>query len=178
VLLIGIFVSAGGKSTETITNVESGISYPFSSGVTIETGAFTASNSSSTVYNEELDAVVLEYSSVTGDVTIQYLGKTYHSSLSANFYPNYGLVIRPSIMSTESGDVYLHLAYTAELYDSLTQTLTGNNIAPESISVAVQVSPLIYLVWAGVALMVFGISLQAAIDVTQKRRENKLSMKG
>jgi c-type cytochrome biogenesis protein CcmF len=178
VLLIGVFVSAGAKSTETVTNVESGINYPFSSGVTIETGVFTASNSSSTVYNEELDVVVPEYSSVTGDVTIQYLGKTYHSSLSASFYPNYGLVIRPSIKSTESGDVYLHLAYTAELYDSLVQTLTGNNVAPESVAVTVQISPLIYLVWTGVALMVFGISLQAAIDLAQKRREDKLSMKG
>jgi hypothetical protein len=105
---------------------------------------------------------------VKSDVTIQYLGRTYQGSLSASFYPNYGLVIRPLVISTETGDVYLHLAYTDELYDSLTQTLKVDNVAPERVDVTVQISPLIYLVWAGVALVVFGISLQSIVDLAQK----------
>ena len=169
VLLIGVFVSAGAKSTRAIMNVESGVTYPLSSGVTIETGVFTVSNSQSTVYNEELGAVVPECSSISGYITIQYLGKTYHNSLSASFYPNYGLVIRPLVITTETGDVYLHLEYTDELYDSLTQTLTGNTVTPESVAVTVQISPLIYLVWAGVALMIVSITLEAVIDLAQKR---------
>lgn len=169
VLLIGVFVSAGAKSTRAIMNVESGVTYPLSSGVTIETGVFTVSNSQSTVYNEELGAVVPECSSISGDITIQYLGKTYHNSLSASFYPNYGLVIRPLVITTETGDVYLHLDYTDELYASLTQTLTGNTVTPESVAVTVQISPLIYLVWAGVALMIVSITLEAVIDLAQKR---------
>ena len=169
VLLIGVFVSAGAKSTRAIMNVESGVTYPLSSGVTIETGVFTVSNSQSTVYNEELGAIVPESSSISGDITIQYLGKTYHNSLSASFYPNYGLVIRPLVITTETGDVYLHLEYTDELYDSLTQTLTGNTVTPESVAVTVQISPLIYLVWAGVALMIVSITLEAVIDLAQKR---------
>jgi cytochrome c-type biogenesis protein CcmF len=177
VLLIGVFVSAGAKSTSTIMNVESGVSYPLSSGVTIETGVFTVSNSQSNVYNEELGAVIPEYSSVSGDITIQYLGKTYHNSLSASFYPNYGLVIRPLIITTETGDVYLHLSYTDELYDSLTQTLMENIVTPESVAVTVQISPLIYLVWTGVALMIVSISLQVGIDLAQKGQEGKLSVK-
>jgi cytochrome c-type biogenesis protein CcmF len=168
VLLVGVFVSAGAKNTGTITSVEPGVSYSFNSEVTIETGVFTASNSQSNVYNAELIAVVPECSSVKSDVTIQYLGRTYHGSLSASFYPNYGLVIRPLVISTETGDVYLHLAYTDELYDSLTQTLRGDNVAPERVDVTVQISPLIYLVWAGVALVVFGISLQSIVDLAQK----------
>ena len=167
-LLVGVFVSAGAKNTGTITSVEPGVSYSFNSEVTIETGVFTASNSQSNVYNAELIAVVPECSSVKSDVTIQYLGRTYHGSLSASFYPNYGLVIRPLVISTETGDVYLHLAYTDELYDSLTQTLRGDNVAPERVDVTVQISPLIYLVWAGVALVVFGISLQSIVDLAQK----------
>ena len=177
VLLIGVFVSAGAKSTRAIMNVESGVTYPLSSGVTIETGVFTVGNSQSTVYNEELGAVVPECSSISGYITIQYLGKTYHNSLSASFYPNYGLVIRPLVITTETGDVYLHLEYTDELYDSLTQTLTGNTVTPESVAVTVQISPLIYLVWAGVALMIVSITLEAVIDLAQKGQEDKLSVK-
>ena len=177
VLLIGVFVSAGAKSTSIITNVESGVSYPSSSGVTIETGVFTVSNSQSTVYNEELGAVIPECSSVSGDITIQCLGKTYHNSLSASFYPNYGLVIRPLIITTETGDVYLHLSYTDELYASLAQTLMENMVTPERVAVTVQISPLIYLVWTGVALMSVSISVQVVIDLAQKGQEVKLSVK-
>ena len=171
VLLVGVFVSEGAKSTRTISSVEPGVSYSFNSEVTIETGVFTASNSQSKVYNTELVAIVPECSSVKGEVTIYYLGKTYHGSLYASFYPNYGLVIKPLVISTEAGDVYLHLSYTNELYDSLAQTLTGNNVAPESVDVTMQISPLIYLVWTGVTFMVFGISLQLIIDLTQKSEE-------
>jgi cytochrome c-type biogenesis protein CcmF len=167
VLLIGVYVSAGAKSTETITDVKSGTPAE-SLGVTLEIGDFTVSNSQSNVYNEELGAVVPECSSISGDVTIQYLGKTYHNSLSASFYPNYGLVIRPLIITTETGDVYLHFDYTDALYDSLTQTLTGNTVTLGSVAVTVQISPLIYLVWAGIALMVVSISLHAAIDLAKK----------
>jgi cytochrome c biogenesis factor len=177
VLLIGVFASAGAKSTTTITDVKSGT--PIERlGVTLETGDFTVIISQSNVYNEELGAVVPEYSSIRGDVAVQYLGKTYHSSLSASFYPNYGLVIRPGVVSTETGDVYLHFDYTRELYDSLTQELTGNTITPESVAVTVQISPLIYLVWAGVAVMIVSISLQAIIDLSQIKREENVSAKG
>jgi cytochrome c biogenesis factor len=177
VLLIGVFASAGAKSTTTITDVKSGT--PIERlGVALETGDFTVIISQSNVYNEELGAVVPEYSSISGDVAVQYLGKTYYSSLSANFYPNYGLVIRPLVVSTETGDVYLHFDYTRELYDSLTQELTGNTVTPESVAVTVQISPLIYLVWAGVAVMVISISLQAIIDLSQRKREENVSAKG
>jgi cytochrome c biogenesis factor len=177
VLLIGVFVSAGAKSTTTITDVKQGTPVE-RLGVTLETGDFTVSSSQSNVYNEELGAVVPECSSINGDVTIQYLGKTYHSSLSASYYPNYGLVIRPLVVSTEAGDVYLHFDCTSELYDSLTQELTGNTVAPESVAVTVQISPLIYLVWAGVAVMVVSISLQATVDLSQGKQEDNVSVKG
>jgi cytochrome c-type biogenesis protein CcmF len=167
VLLIGVFVSAGAKSTKTITDVEPNTPVE-SLGVNLDIRAFAVSNSQSNVYNEELDAVVPECSSISGDITIQYLGKTYHNSLSASFYPNYGLVIRPLVITTKTGDVYLHLDYTDAMYDSLTQALTENIVTPESVAVTVQISPLLYLVWVGIALMVVSMSLQAVIALVQK----------
>ena len=177
VLLIGVFVSAGAKSATTITDVKQGTPVE-RLGVTLEMGDFTVVSSQSNVYNEELGTVVPECSSVNGDVAVQYLGKTYHSSLSASFYPNYGLVIRPLVVSTVMGDVYLHFDYTSELYDSLTQELTGDSVTPESVAVTVQTSPLIYLVWLGVAVMVVSISLQMVIDLSQRKREDTVSLKG
>jgi c-type cytochrome biogenesis protein CcmF len=167
VLLIGVFVSAGTKSTATIANVT--INVPVEILQTkLQITNFTADNSAATVYNEQLDAIVPEYSSLVFDVTIQYFGRTYQGSLCASFYPNYGLVLRPLIMTTERGDVYVHLDYTDTLYDALVQKLAGNAVVPENVSITVQTSPLIYLVWAGIALMIVGISLQSVLDLTKR----------
>jgi hypothetical protein len=167
VLLIGVFASAGAKSTETITDAK--INTPFEGlDAKLEIADFTISNSQSIVYNEQLDAVVPEYSSINGGITIQYLGKTYQRSLYASFYPNYGLVIRPLILTTEAGDVYLHFDYSDAMYESLTHALTGTIVTPESVAMTVQVSPLIYLLWVGISLMVVSISIQAVIDLAQK----------
>jgi cytochrome c biogenesis factor len=53
-------------------------------------------------------------------------------------------------------------------YESLTQVFMENTVVPENVNVTVQTSPLIYLVWAGIALMVVSISLQAAADLAKK----------
>ncbi len=169
VLLIGVFVSAGAKNTQTITDVKP--STPVEGlGVSLEISNFTVSNSQSSVYTEQLNASVPECSTISSDVTIHYLGKTYQKSFHASFYPNYGLVLRPLILTTETGDVYLHFDYTDSLYESLTQSLIGNNVLPESVEVTVQISPLIYLVWAGVAVMVVSISLQI-VTAARERQE-------
>jgi cytochrome c biogenesis factor len=47
----------------------------------------------------------------------------------------------------------------------------GNTVVPENVNVTVQTIPLIYLVWAGIALMVVSISLQAAADLAKKGAE-------
>jgi cytochrome c biogenesis factor len=68
-------------------------------------------------------------------------------------------------MTTATGDIYVHLEYSDSLYNALVQTLEGNSSVPEEVSVTVQNSPLIYLVWAGVALMLVGISVQFVGDL-------------
>jgi cytochrome c-type biogenesis protein CcmF len=167
VLLLGVFISAGAKTTATMTNVKTNTPIE-SAPLRIELSNLTISNSSSTIYNEQAAAIIPEYSTLTSDVTIQQSEKTYHGNLSASFYPNYGLVLRPLIVTTETGDVYIHLEYTDSLYKALVQTLEGNSSVPGEVSVTVQNNPLIYLVWGGVALMLVGISIQFVADLRQK----------
>ncbi|MCW4007046.1 MAG: cytochrome c biogenesis protein CcsA [Candidatus Bathyarchaeota archaeon] len=170
VLLIGVFVSAGAKNTQTLNDLAP--NKPAEElGVKIEISNFTVSISESKVYNEQIAASVPEYSTIRSDITIQYLGETYQSSLLANFYPNYGLVLRPTILSTPSGDVYLHFEYTEALYESLTQTLNDNNTLPRAVSVTVQTSPMIYLVWIGAGVIVASMALQVILDMKLKHRK-------
>jgi c-type cytochrome biogenesis protein CcmF len=169
VLLLGVFLSAGAKTATTLTNVK--VDTPTEAiGLKIEVANLSFFNSSAMIYNEQLDEIIPEYSALKVDATIQQSDRIFHGSLSAKFYPNYGLVLQPLIITTETGDLYVHLAYTESLYDALVQALSGNGSVPEEVAITVQTSPMVYLVWAGVALMVVGISVEFAGDLTSMRR--------
>jgi cytochrome c biogenesis factor len=167
VLLIGVFISAGAKETSTIADVKLNEQVEALQ-TKLQITNFTANNSLTTVYNELLDTILPEYSYIKFDVIVQYLGRAYEGSLWAGFYPNYGLVLRPLIITTETGDIYMHLEFTDSLYNTLVQTLAGNATIPENISVTVQTSPLVYLVWAGIALMIIGVSFQTVANLRPK----------
>jgi len=166
VLLLGVFISAGAKNTTTVTNVKTNTPIQVMQ-LEIELSNIVISNSSATVYSEQLATIVPEYSTLKADVAIQQSGKTYQGSLSASFYPNYGLVLRPLIITTETGDIYAHLEYTDSLYNVIVQALSGDSVAPEDVSITVQTNPMVYLVWAGVAFMIVGICVQFAADLRQ-----------
>jgi cytochrome c biogenesis factor len=164
VLLIGVFVSAGAKTKITLTNVKTDTPVDATQ-FRIELSNLTITNSSALIYNEQTAAIIPEYSTVTTDVTIQQPENTYTGRLTASFYPNYGLVLRPLILTTATGDLYVHLELTNPilsdpLYNALVQTLEGNSSVPKEVSVTVQTNPMVYLVWGGVALMLIGISVQ------------------
>jgi cytochrome c biogenesis factor len=168
ILLLGVFISAGAKTTNTFTDVKTNTPVETAQ-LRIALSNLTITNSSAKVYNEQAAAIIPEYSTLIADVTIQQSENTYTVSLSASFYPNYGLVLRPLIMTTVTGDLYVHLEYTDPLYNALVQTLSGNSSVPEEVSVTVQNSPLIYLVWGGVALMLVGITVQFAGDLPSQK---------
>jgi cytochrome c-type biogenesis protein CcmF len=168
VLLLGVFISAGARSITTINNVK--MNTPIEDGqLRIELSNLRITNSSTAIYNEQAEAIIPEYSTFTADATIKQTGSTYIGSLSASFYPNYGLVLRPLIIATTTGDVYAHLEFTEPLYNTLVQTLEGNSSVPEEVSVTVQTNPMVYLVWGGVALMLVGISVQFAGDLLPQK---------
>jgi len=172
VLLIGVFVSAGAKSTVTLNDVK--MNTPVDAiQLKIELSNLAVSNSSTVVYNEILDAIIPEYSIVQADVTIQESGQTYDGTLDASYYPNYGIIVKPLIIGTATGDIYLHfdLENSDSMVNALTQAYTGNSTVPDQVSITVQNSPLIYLVWSGVVLMLVGISVQFAGDLKLQQHD-------
>jgi cytochrome c biogenesis factor len=169
VLLIGVFLSAGAKTSRTVADVK--LNTPIEVLQTeLQIGNFRSGNSAGVIYSEQLGSIIPEYSFAEFDVRVLYLGRTYTGSLWAGFYPNYGLVLRPLILTTETGDIYLHLEYTDSLYNGLIQTLSGETTNLESVTVTVQTNPLVYLVWAGIALMILGISMQLIADLAHRKR--------
>jgi hypothetical protein len=112
-----------------------------------------------------LDGLVPEYSFLAVESTIHYMGRTYHRIFQADYYPNYGLVLRPQVISTEAGDLYMHLEYIASMSTSLVEALRGVIIIPDTVNIMVQTSPLIYLLWTGIAVMVLSIATQLLVEL-------------
>jgi c-type cytochrome biogenesis protein CcmF len=165
-ILLGVFISAGTKSSGNI--VDFGLDSPVETlGCTIKLTNFEVGASNSMVYYPELDDLIFEYSFVTADSTIQYIEKTYTGTLLAEYYPNYGLVVRPQIIGTAMGDLYIHLDYNENLSTSLVQALRNEIIAPDAVDIVVQTSPMIYLLWIGIAVLILGITSQFVIELKQ-----------
>jgi cytochrome c-type biogenesis protein CcmF len=172
VLLLGIFLSAGAKTTVTIDNVKTDTQVEAMQ-LNLQLSDLRISNSSAKVHNEQVGAVIPECSTIKADVTVQQSEKVYDGTLVASFYPNYGLVIKPLIITTETGDIYLHLEYSDSLYNALVEVYSGNSNAPSEVSITVQYSPMIYLVWTGVGLMLISMSVQFAAELSpQKQRKS------
>jgi cytochrome c biogenesis factor len=171
VLLLGVFISAGAKTAVTINDLKTNAPQE-AMHLKIEVTELYIENSTTQVYNEQVHTTIPEYIVVKADVTIQDSSdKIYHGDLSASIYPNYGLVIKPLIIMTPTGDIYAHLEYTDSLYNVLVQALDGNSTAPTEVSITVQNSPMIYLVWAGVGFIAAAISVQLAGEVLSSKRQ-------
>jgi hypothetical protein len=169
-ILLGVFASAGAKTSATFSDVRSNSAVE-GLGVTIEITDFSVGASQSRVYYPESDALVPEHSFIEADSTVKYLGRTYYRTLRADFYPNYGLVLRPVIITTEVGDLYIHLEYTESMSTSLVEALREETVIPEAVNVSVQTSPLIYVLWTGIAAMFLGIATQLLAELKSATKD-------
>jgi cytochrome c biogenesis factor len=175
VLLIGVFLSAGAKTTVALNNVKTNTQVDAMQ-MKIQLSNLRLSNSSATVYNEQLAQIIPECSTIEADVEIQDSQNTLTGTLAASFYPNYGLILKPLILTTITGDIYLHFEYSDSLYNSLVNTYTGNTTVTDEVSITIQNSPMIYLVWTGVALMLTSMLLQLAEDLRIHEPTNKTKL--
>jgi hypothetical protein len=163
-ILLGVFVSAGAKASGNITDVE--LNSPVETmGVKINVTDISVGASHDSVYYQQLDGLVPEFSFLQVDATIDYMGRTYHKTMQADFYPNYGLVLRPQIIGTETGDLYMHLEYTENMSTSLVEALRNSTIIPETVNITIQTSPMIYILWVGISVMILGIATQLLVEL-------------
>jgi hypothetical protein len=163
-ILLGVFISAGTKKSGNITDVE--LNSPVEKmGVKINVTEISVGASQDSVYYQQLDDVVPEFSFLHVDATIEYMGRTYNKTMQADYYPNYGLVLRPQIIGTTIGDLYMHLEYSENVSNSLVEALRNNIIIPETLNIALQTSPMIYLLWIGINVMVVGIATQLLVEL-------------
>jgi cytochrome c biogenesis factor len=163
ITLIGVLISAGSRQSSFFVEVPPNSTLD-SLGINVKLANFTVFSGSGRVYAEKLDAITPEHTSLRLDVEVLQDGKNYKGSLWSFLYINYGFVSNPLVITTEKGDIYLHLNMTESMYISLSQSFTGKLSIPENLTITVEKVPLIYLVWIGVALLCIGGALNALGD--------------
>ncbi len=67
----------------------------------------------------------------------------------------------------------MHFEYSDSLYNTLVNTYVGNSTIPDEVSITAQYSPMVYMVWGGVALMLVGMSVQFASDLKPRGQPEK-----
>jgi cytochrome c biogenesis factor len=156
--LIGVLVSAGARQSSVFVDAAPNSTLE-TFGISVKLGNFTVFGGSGRVYAEIVDAITPEYTSLRLDVDVLQDGKIYKETLWSYLYINYGFFSNPLVITTEKGDIYIHLNMTDSIYDALSQSFTGELSAPENLTLIVEKVPLVYIVWIGAALLCFGIAL-------------------
>lgn len=174
VILIGVFFSS-------TTKLASG-DIPAKPNSTIETLGVTMQLKNFTVYNgtgrvhlfeETLGGRCYpEYSAIKIDVTIEYGGNTYHKDLWIRYYTAYGIVCMPLIISTQTGDLYIHMHHTESIQNTLWHALYGETVLPTDLIVSVEIIPMVYLVWAGIVMLGVGMAMPLAYGLVKYARRS------
>ncbi len=162
ILLIGVFASS-------TTKLASGniLAKPNSTvetlGLKIHLGNFTIYNGTGRIHLYEgriaEGTCYPEYSAIKLDITIEYEGNVYEESLWIKRYTAYGIACMPTIISTWKGDLYIHMHHTDSINNALLHALFGQAVQPTDLIIAVEIIPMIYLVWAGIAMLTAGMSI-------------------
>ena len=154
VTLIGVFVSSTTKQVSYIPSAKPNTTVE-TLGLKIELKNFTVYTGTGQVHSTQ---IIPEYSALRMDVAIQRGGSVYYGALWIRLYTLHGVVSTPLIITTMTGDIYVHMHETESLYDSLVQALLDTEVLPEDLIITVEIVPMVHFVWAGVALMCIGMA--------------------
>ena len=157
IILIGVFVSSAAETESDFI-----LAKPNSTIETLETrielNNFTIFTGTGSVYSPQHQFIVPEHSALKMDVTIREEGGNVHQgALWLYLYANHGIVSKPSIISTPTSDIYVHMQYTLSTSNSLLYALMGQKVQPEDFIVGVKKIPLVGLIWTGIVLMGIGM---------------------
>jgi len=169
VTLIGVFVSSTTKQVSEIKDAKPNTTIE-TLGLKIELKNFTIYNGTGNAYHPQLGRVP-EYSALTIDIAIEQGGSIYHGALWINLFTIHGIVSTPLIITTWTGDIYVHMHETASIYNSLVQALTDTTVLPEDLMVTVEIIPMVHLVWAGVTLLSIGIGIPLIKELVRPSRK-------
>ena len=89
--------------------------------------------------------------------------------LVMSYYPLYGMVSVPTVISTPGRDFYISVHPSNTSQNTLRGALMGMNVSPDEVVLSMKVVPFIALIWAGIALMVLGMTMILVGELVRRR---------
>jgi hypothetical protein len=89
--------------------------------------------------------------------------------LVMSYYPLYGMFSVPSVISTPGRDFYISVHPSNTSQNTLMGALMGMDVSPDEVVLSMKVVPFIALIWAGIALMVLGMTMILVGELVRRR---------
>ncbi|UYZ39942.1 MAG: cytochrome c biogenesis protein CcsA [Candidatus Methanospirare jalkutatii] len=169
-ILVGVFVSSSAEmdSGDIPATLNSDVN---ALGTSIEISTCEVFASNSFIYSPKVAHFLPEFTAFKIYADVKTGGSVHKSEIWMFYYPNYGIVSKPLIISTPTEDVYIFMQYTNSTYEALFNAMFGSREPPENFIIRVKRIPLVSLIWAGVVAMSVGMSLILLEAVRRRRAE-------
>ncbi|MCW3132115.1 MAG: cytochrome c biogenesis protein CcsA [Candidatus Methanospirare jalkutatii] len=168
-ILVGVFVSSSAErdSGDIPATLNSNVN---ALGTSIEISTCEVFASNSFIYSPRVAHFLPEFTAFKIYADVKTGGSVHKSEIWMFYYPNFGIVSKPLIISTPTEDVYIFMQYTNSTYEALFNAMFGSREPPENFIIRVKRIPLVSLIWAGVVAMSVGMSL-ILLEAVRRRAE-------
>ncbi len=170
-ILIGVLVSSGGE-TETISIPVREGSVETVFGNQIMVVDMFVSYGSGEIYYPTHDMIGPEHASLALLARVEDGSRLNEQPLLMSYYPHYGMVSVPTVLSTPWSDLYLSIHPSEGTQEILTAALMGTDVPPGDVILSAKVVPLISLIWAGIVFMIAGMLLVLAGELARPKGIN------
>ncbi len=170
-ILVGVFVSSSAErdSGDIPATLNSDVN---ALGTSIEISTCEVFASNSFIYSPRVAHFLPEFTAFKIYADVKTGGSVHKSEIWMFYYPNFGIVSKPLIISTPAEDVYIFMQYTNSTYEALFNAMFGSREPPENFIIRVKRIPLVSLIWAGVVAMSVGMSL-ILLEAVRRRAEEE-----
>ena len=170
-ILVGVFVSSSAEqdSGDIPATLNSDVN---ALGTSIEISTCEVFASNSFIYSPRVAHFLPEFTAFKIYADVKTDGSVHKSEIWMFYYPNFGIVSKPLIISTPTEDVYIFMQYTNSTYEALFNAMFGSREPPENFIIRVKRIPLVSLIWTGVVAMSVGMSL-ILLEAVRRRAEEK-----
>ena len=170
-ILVGVFVSSSAErdSGDIPATLNSDVN---ALGTSIEISTCEVFASNSFIYSPKIAHFLPEFTAFKIYADVKTGGSVHKSEIWMFYYPNFGIVSKPLIISTPAEDVYIFMQYTNSTYEALFNAMFGSREPPENFIIRVKRIPLVSLIWAGIVAMSVGMSL-ILLETVRRRAEEE-----
>jgi cytochrome c biogenesis factor len=167
-ILLGVLISSAAE-TETISvPVRAGSSADLFGTSIVVTDIFVYPGVGQ-VYYPSHGFVGPEYAGLTVLAEVENAEIHGQRMLVMSYYPLYGMFSVPTVISTPGRDFYLSVHPSNTSQNTLMGALMGMNVSPDVVVLSMKVVPFIALIWAGIALMVLGMTIILVGELVRRR---------